>query len=313
MIRDHEGGFFVARQWRIFKMNYALLLLTLPGVLYLLVMAYLPMGGVIIAFKDYNYVDGIWGSKWIGLKNFEFLFLSQDAWRITRNTLMMNGLFIFFGTICAILVALAMNEIRVKWVNKAIQSTLFLPYLLSWVIVSYLVFAILTTKGFLNAVLASIGLEPINWYMEPKYWPYILTMITLWKVTGYNSIIYLASIIGINPEFYEAAKLDGANKLQQIRYITMPFLIPVISILTLLAIGKIFYADFGLFYSVTRDLGHLYPVTDVIDTYVFRMLRTVGDVGMASAAGFFQAVVGFALVLTFNSIVRKIDKDNALF
>jgi len=199
-------------------------------------MAYLPMGGVIIAFKDYNYVDGIWGSKWIGLKNFEFLFLSQDAWRITRNTLMMNGLFIFFGTICAILVALAMNEIRVKWVNKAIQSTLFLPYLLSWVIVSYLVFAILTTKGFLNAVLASIGLEPINWYMEPKYWPYILTMITLWKVTGYNSIIYLASIIGINPEFYEAAKLDGANKLQQIRYITMPFLIPVISILTLLAI-----------------------------------------------------------------------------
>ncbi len=294
-------------------MNYALLLLTLPGVLYLLVMAYLPMGGVIIAFKDYNYVDGIWGSKWIGLKNFEFLFLSQDAWRITRNTLMMNGLFIFFGTICAILVALAMNEIRVKWVNKAIQSTLFLPYLLSWVIVSYLVFAILTTKGFLNAVLASIGLEPINWYMEPKYWPYILTMITLWKVTGYNSIIYLASIIGINPEFYEAAKLDGANKLQQIRYITMPFLIPVISILTLLAIGKIFYADFGLFYSVTRDLGHLYPVTDVIDTYVFRMLRTVGDVGMASAAGFFQAVVGFALVLTFNSIVRKIDKDNALF
>jgi len=303
----------MAKRWRIFKKNKALLLLTIPGVLYLFVMAYLPMGGIVIAFKDYNYVDGIFGSKWIGLKNFEFLFLSQDAWRITRNTLMMNGLFIVFTTIFAILVALAMNEIRSKFLNRFIQSTLFLPYLLSWVIVSYLVYAMLTTKGFLNSVLVSLDFAPVNWYMEPRFWPYILTIATVWKVTGYNSIIYLASIIGINPEFFEAAKLDGANKFQQIRYITMPFLIPVITILTLLSIGKIFYADFGLFYSVTRDLGHLYPVTDVIDTYVFRMLRTVGDVGMASAAGFYQAVVGFVLVLVFNYIVRKIDKDNALF
>ncbi|MGI2293656.1 ABC transporter permease [Paenibacillus sp. GXUN7292] len=303
----------MAKRWRIFKKNKALLLLTIPGVLYLLVMAYLPMGGIVIAFKDYNYVDGIFGSKWIGLKNFEFLFLSQDAWRITRNTLMMNGLFIVFTTIFAILVALTMNEIRSRFLNRFIQSTLFLPYLLSWVIVSYLVYAMLTTKGFLNSVLLSLDLAPVNWYMEPRFWPYILTIAMVWKVTGYNSIIYLASIIGINPEYFEAAKLDGANKFQQIRYITMPFLIPVITILTLLSIGKIFYADFGLFYSVTRDLGHLYPATDVIDTYVFRMLRTVGDVGMASAAGFYQAVVGFVLVLVFNFIVRKIDKDNALF
>jgi len=303
----------LATRWRVLKKNRALLLLTIPGVLYLFVMAYLPMGGIIVAFKDYNYIDGILGSKWSGLKNFEFLFLSQDAWRITRNTLMMNGMFIVFTTLFAILVALAMNEIRLRVLNRFVQSTLFLPYLLSWVIVSYLVYAMLTTKGFLNSVLLSIGLDPINWYMEPKYWPYILTIATIWKLTGYNSIIYLASIIGINPEYYEAAKLDGANKFQQIRFITLPFLIPVVTILTLLSIGKIFYADFGLFYSVTRDLGHLYPVTDVIDTYVFRMLRTVGDVGMASAAGFYQAIVGFVLVIVFNYIVRKIDKDSALF
>ncbi|MFC0214753.1 ABC transporter permease [Paenibacillus chartarius] len=293
--------------------NKALLLLALPGLLCIFVFSYVPMFGIVIAFKNYNAVDGIWGSPWIGLRNFEFLFNSQDAWRITYNTLALNFSFIAFGTVAAVALAIVMNEIKSRWMSSIYQSVLFLPHLLSWVLVGYLVFALLAASGLVNHVLAAFDREAVSWYTEPAYWPFILTITVIWKQAGYTSIIFLASIIGISPEYYEAAKIDGASKLQQIRYITLPCLVPVITIMTLLSIGRIFYADFGLFYNVTQDIGQLYPTTDVIDTYVFRMLRTVGDIGMASAAGVYQSIVGFLLVLGSNYFVRKVNADNALF
>ncbi|WP_338130453.1 ABC transporter permease [Cohnella ginsengisoli] len=279
--------------------------MTLPGILYIFLFSYVPMLGLVIAFKNYNYASGIWNSPWVGFKNFDFLFATQDAWRITSNTLFLNFLFIFFGTVSAIAFAILLNEIRIKAFNKIVQSTMLLPYLLSWVIVGYFVYALLTSNGLVNRIFALVGAEPIEWYTEPTYWPAILTLTAVWKMVGYNSIIYLASILGIHPEYYEAAVIDGANKFQQIRFITLPLIAPIVTIMVLLSIGRIFYADFGLFYNVTRNVGMLYPTTDVIDTYVFRMLRSVGDIGMASAAGFYQAVVGFVLVILANYTIKK--------
>jgi putative aldouronate transport system permease protein len=287
--------------------------MALPGTMFLLLFKYLPMGGIIIAFKDYNFSDGILGSKLVGLKNFEFLFSSQDAWRITYNTLSLNTMFILFGTLLSLILALAMNELRSKWFHSVIQSALFLPYLLSWVLVGYFVFALLTTNGLINQMLNALGIEPVSWYSSPQYWPAILVILSIWKGAGYTSIIYLASILGINSEYYEAARIDGATRLQQIRYITIPLIRPVIIMMTLISLGHIFHSDFGMFYNVTRNAGALYPTTDVIDTYVFRTFRTLGDVGISSAAGFYQAVVGLLLVWLSNYAVRKIDNENAIF
>ena len=226
----------------------------------------------------------------------------------------MNALFIVTGTLGAIGVALLMNEVHGQFRSRIYQSSMFFPNFISIVIVSYFVFAFLSTdQGLVNNILKSAGAEPILWYQSPEYWPVILVIVNVWKGVGVGSIIYLATMIGINPEFYEAARIDGANKLEQIRYITLPLLVPVITILTLLSIGRIFYADFGLFYIVTRDTTTLYPTTDVIDTFVYRALRQLGDVGMAAAAGFTQSVIGFVLVLVSNLVVRKIDPDKALF
>jgi len=287
--------------------------MTLPGLAYILLFSYVPMFGLVIAFKNYNYAAGLWNSPWVGLKNFDFLFASEDAWRITYNTLFLNFLFISFGTVASIGLALLLNEIRLKALNKFVQSTMLLPHLLSWVIVGYFVYALLTYNGLVNTMLGYFGLESIEWYNSPAYWPAILTITAVWKMVGYNSVVYLASILGISADYYEAAVIDGAKKFQQIRYITLPLISPIIIIMVLLSIGKIFYADFGLFYNVTRDMGMLYSTTDVIDTYVFRMLRKVGDVGMASAAGFYQSIVGFVLIVTANFIVKKIDKEQSLF
>jgi putative aldouronate transport system permease protein len=282
---------------------------------YLFINNYLPMFGLTIAFKDINYAKGIWGSDWIGWKNFEFLFMTKDAWRITRNTILYNAVFIVLNTVLAIAVAILLNEVRKRFLARFYQSVLLLPYLISMVIVGYLVLAMLNLEnGFLNKiVLPAFGIDPISWYTKPEYWPYILTIVNLWKNIGYLCIIYLAAIVGIDPEYYEAATIDGANKWQQIRSITVPLLMPTIIILTLLAIGRIFYADFGLFYQVPLNSGPLQPTTDVIDTYVYRALITLGDIGMSSAAGFYQSMVGFVLVLVSNLIVRMKDKDQALF
>ena len=300
------------RRW--LRLNGAPIMMSLPAILVLFVFAYLPMFGIIIAFKEYRFDKGIFGSEWIGLTNFRFLFGSDVAWRITRNTLVMNFLFIVTGTITNIVVALLMNEVQGKLRAKFYQSALFLPHFLSWVVVGYFAFAFLSLdSGILNQIIVSLGGDTVAWYREPQHWPAILVVVTLWKGVGYGSIFYLAIMLGINPEFYEAAKIDGANKIQQIRYITMPHLVPVMIILTLFSISHMFRADFGLFFNVTRDQAALYPTTDVIDTFVYRALRQMNDLGMSAAAGVYQSVVGFILVLTVNWIVRRVDPEKALF
>ncbi|OBZ12836.1 sugar ABC transporter permease [Bacillus sp. FJAT-26390] len=297
------------------RKHRVLLLMTVPGILYFLINNYLPMFGVIIAFKDLNYAKGILGSDWVGFKNFEFLFQTDRAYLITRNTVLYNALFIVINVILGVGVAILLNELKKKLMSRFYQSIILLPYLLSAVIVSYLVFSFLSVEyGFVNKlILEPLGLDGITWYSEPKYWPYILTIVNVWKSVGYFSIIYLAAIVGIDAEYYEAATLDGASKWQQVRSITFPLIIPVVMIMTLLQVGKIFNADFGLFYQVPMNSGALMSATDVIDTYVYRALMQMGDVGMASAAGLYQSVLGFLLIFGVNYIVRKINSDHALF
>jgi len=305
---------FIVVMKRVVKYR-TLLLMALPAVIYFLVNNYLPMFGVIIAFKSINFADGIWGSKWIGLKNFEYLFKTDDAFVITRNTILYNVVFIALNTIISIALAILLNDIKNRFFSRSYQSLILLPYLISMVIVGYLVLAMLDVeKGYMNnTILPMFGINEISWYSETKYWPFILTIVNVWKGVGYLCIIYLAAIIGIDHEYYEAATIDGASRWQQVKNITIPLITPIITIMTLLAIGRIFYSDFGLFYQVPLNTGILMPVTNTIDTYVYRALITMGDIGMSSAAGLYQAVVGFALVLLSNYIVAKINPDNALF
>jgi putative aldouronate transport system permease protein len=299
---------------RILKYS-PLYVMMIPGIVYMLINNYMPMFGLSIAFKDIDYAKGIWGSDWIGLKNFEYLFKTQDAFIITRNTILYNTAFIILGLIVSVGLAILLNEIKSKFASRFYQSVVILPFLISMVLVSYLVYSMLSMEnGFINkTILPVIGLDPISWYSEPKYWPFILTFVNIWKGAGYSCIVYLAAIIGIDQEYYEAATLDGASKFQQIRTITIPLITPVIIMLTMLAIGRIFYSDFGLFYQVPMDSGAIYDTTNVVDTYVYRGLMQLGDIGMASAAGFYQSIVGFVLVIVSNFIVRKINKENALF
>ena len=292
-----------------------LMLIALPGLIYLLINNYLPMFGVFLAFKDYSYIKGIFGSKWNGLDNFEFLFRTKDAWIMTRNTLLYNAAFIVLGTVFAIFVAILIHELGKKRRVKFFQASLMLPNLLSWVVVGFIVYAFLNAdNGFINkTVYKGLGLEPVSWYSYKDPWPFILILVYLWKFVGTNSIIYVAGIAGIDQELFEAAQLDGASKVKQILHITVPMLKPTIITLTLMAIGRIFYSDFGLFYQVPANSGRLFDVTQTIDTYVYRGLMERNDVGMSAAAALYQSVVGFLLVLAANGLVRKIDKENALF
>ncbi len=294
--------------------NKVLYLMLLPGLLVLLVNNYLPMFGIIIAFKDYNYAKGFWKSDWVGFNNFGYLFNSKAAFLITRNTILYNVAFIVIAATVAVALAIVFNELLNKRMSKFYQSVMFLPYFFSWVVISYLVFALLSSDmGFINKILISNGMQPVEWYVDPRFWPLIIILVNTWKWTGYDSIIYLAAIIGFDKSLYEAAAVDGASRFQQITKVMVPMLMPVITVLTLIKVGRIFFTDFGLFFNIPRNSGPLYDVTNVIETYVFRALRQTGDIGMASAAGFYQAVVGFIVVLTANYIVRKIDKDSSLF
>jgi putative aldouronate transport system permease protein len=300
-------------EWKHLSKNRELFLLALPAVIFKIIFSYLPLIGLVIAFKKYNYMQGLWGSDWVGLKNFEFFFTSDNAFRITRNTILYNASFIVLTTAIAVTFAILMNEINRRWL-KVHQTILFLPYFLSWVVVSYVTLGFLEQKsGFLNQILISFGAGPVKWYQESAYWPFIIIVVHLWKAVGFSSLIYYAGILGIDPSYYEAAKIDGASKLQMVRNITIPLLTPLIIILFIVAVGGIFRADFGLFFFVPNDVSFLYPVTDVIDTYVYRSLRVVGDLGMSTAVGLYQSVVGFILVLTANWIIKKINSDNALW
>ena len=295
--------------------NIPLYLMFLPGAIYLLINNYIPMAGLVIAFKQVNWNKGILKSPWVGFSNFEYLFKTKEAWNITRNTLGYNIVFIILGTVIAIAVAILLNEITSMMLKKTYQTVILLPYLISMVVVSYLVYAMLSSEnGFVNlSILRPLGKQEISWYTESKYWPAILIIIYIWKTFGYNCILYYATLVGIDRGYYEAAVIDGASRWQQIRHITLPELVPTIITLTLMSIGKIFYSDFGLFYQVPMDSGPLYDVTNTIDTYVYRGLIRQNNVGMSSAAGFYQSIIGFVLVLLANYAVRRISKENALF
>ena len=299
----------------VLKEYWPLYLMMLPALLYLLINNYIPMAGMVIAFKKLNFAKGIWASPWAGLKNFKFLFASKDAWIITRNTLLYNVAFILINMVVGIAIAILITEVRNTKLKKIYQSAILLPFLMSMVILSYIVYALLSAENGLvnNSILPLFHIDPIQWYQKPKYWPAILIIANCWKGVGYGCLIYIASLIGIDPSFYEDARLDGASKWQEITKITLPSLVPTIITLLLLSIGRIFYSDFGLFYQVPMNSGVLFPTTNVIDTYVYRALIEQGNISMSSAAGVYQSLVGFCVVMLSNWIVRKVDKDQALF
>ena len=289
-----------------------LILIALPGVAYLLINNYIPMAGIMIAFKKIDYSVGIFKSPWVGLDNFEYLFKTKDAYIMIRNTLAYNAVWIIMDLILAVFIALCMNEIAQRKIAKVIQPIICFPSMVSAVILSFLVYAFLSQSyGYLNATIFKDN--PIAWYTTAKYWPIILTIVHIWQSAGQNSVIYMASIGGIDKSLYESARIDGATKLEQIRYITLPLLKPMITMMLLLSVGRIFNSDFGLFYQVPLGNGMLYETTQTIDTFVYRALMISNNVGQSSAASVFQAVIGFFLVLLSNLLVRKINPENSLF
>lgn len=300
--------------WAQMRQYIPLYLMLLPGMIYLFINNYIPMTGIIIAFKKYNKKTGIYGSPWNGLENFEYLF-QNDAGIILRNTFLYNVLFMVLGTVAGVALAILITDVASARAKKVYQSAIMLPFLISIVIVSYIVFAFLSVENGMinNSILKPLGASPVKWYSEPKYWPFILTFVNLWKGCGYGTLIYIAGITGIDTSFYEAARLDGASRWQQIKNITIPCLVPSIITMTVMGVGRIFCSDFGLFYQVPQNSGALYDVTQTIDTYVYRALMSAGGIGRSAAAGFFQSVVGFVLVMSVNAMVRKFSKENAMF
>ena len=299
-----------------FRRNIPLYIMTLPAVILLFLFSYMPLGGLVVAFKEYQFSEGIFGSPWINpwYKNFEILFNNPNAFTAIKNTLYLNALFILFGTIFALLLALSFNELRSQRLKKLTQSLSFLPYFISTVVVGIFVTSLLGFEtGSVNRMLETMGMERIAFYMEPKYWPLIMVVVNIWKGSGYTAIVYLSAITGIDTSYYEAAEIDGASRFRQIWNITLPLLRPTIIVLTIMSVGKIMNSDFGLFYNVTGDMPPLYPTVDVIDTYIYRALRKMGDIGISSATGFFQSVVGFVLVLISNKVANKVEEGSALF
>lgn len=310
------GLVVIARGFHILYRNKVLCpldFMIMPGCIYFLINNYFPLVGIFIAFKKVDYSVGIMNSDWVGFDNFKYLFSSSDAWIMTRNTILYNVAFIIIGTIMGIIVGIFLSEVFSKKLQKLYQTTILLPQLISIIIIAYIVFAFLSNEaGLINKGI--LGDEnAINFYNTKAYWPFILIFVNVWKGLGYNSIIYLSAIVGIDKSLYEAAYVDGANRWQQITRITVPLLKPTIITLCTMQIGRIFYSDFGLFYQVPMDSGALYAVTQTIDTYVYRSLLQLNNIAMASAASAYQSVVGFIVVLAANGIVRKVDNENAMF
>ena len=293
------------------KANTPLIIMTLPGILYFILFSYVPMFGIVLAFKNFNYVDGIWGSPWVGLQNFKFLLSSGVAFRIIRNTLFYSLFFLIVNKIIEVFLAIMYDSLSKSKLTRFNQTVSILPHFLSWVVVAYFASAILDPqKGILNQMLGT----RIEWYNEAKYWPVILIAFDLWKKIGYSSIIYFSNIRGFDAELYEAARIDGATWWQQVKYITIPLLQSIIIIMVIMGIGGILHSDFGLFYNVTRNSGPLYETTQTLDTYIYNGITSQGgNVTLTSAASFFQSVVGFILVVTTNAIIRKVSPENAMF
>lgn len=308
--------FIIVRGFEILYVHRVLSMLDfmlLPAALYFLVNNYFPMVGIFIAFKKIDYTKGIFASDWIGFENFRYLFATRDAWIMTRNTILYNAAFIVLGTILGIVVAVFLEGLFCKVMQKFYQTSILLPQLISIIIIAYIVYAFLSNDaGMINKSI--LGDEnAVNFYSTKIYWPFILIFVQIWKTIGYNSIIYFSGIVGISKDLYEAAAIDGAGRFRQIMYITVPCLKPTVVALFIMQIGRIFYSDFGLFFQIPMNSGTLFPVTQTIDTYVYRSLIELNNISMSSAASVYQSIVGFVVVITANMIVRKLDADNAMF
>jgi putative aldouronate transport system permease protein len=308
------SGSGLGRVFSELRKNRALYLLMVPGVLLLVAFNYFPLAGLVVAFKNFNYSDGIFRSPWAGLENFKF-FLGSSSWiRVVRNTIVLNFSFIVVHTFAQVAFALLLNELRIGWYKKTCQSLSFLPYFISWIVVSVFAYNLLNYEfGALNTLLKAYGAKPVDVFGNPSIWPPLLVAIDTWKWFGYGAVIYLAVLAGINPEYYDAATMDGAGRWQQVRFVSLPMLVPTVSILTLLSVGRILNSDFGMFYGIIGDNSVLFSTTDVIDTFVYRALRRLGDFGMASAVSLLQSIGGFLLVLVSNLVARRYAEGGALF
>ena len=315
MVQSDKKQLSAKKKHFINKDDKALYVMALPTVIFLIIFCYTPMVGLVMAFQDYNVSLGMFGSKFVGMANFKYLFTTTDAWIITRNTVCYNLAFMVVNNCLAMTMAMLLSELTARRYAKVLQTVYMLPYFLSWTVVAIVVTAFLDRdKGLVNQIIKAMGgAGKTNWYQQKALWPLLLVGINAWKGVGYGTVLYLAVISGISHDFYEAAVLDGATKLQQAWYITLPQLRMVLCISIILAMGSIFRADFGLFYSVTLDSGRIYAVTDVIDTYIYRGLTKLANVGMSTAAGFYQSLVGLVMVIIANKVVTKIDPDSAMF
>ena len=294
--------------------NRVMWLMILPAIIFFLIFSYLPMIGIVLAFKNFNYNQGILGSPWVGLENFRFLFTSGTIWRVTKNTILYNLVFIGLGLVVQISLAIMLSEIGRKWYKKITQSFMFLPYFVSYVLLAAFVYNIFNYEyGVLNNILISLGFERFDAYGNAGVWKYVLVFFNEWKGLGYGVVIYLATFTGISSEYYEASKIDGANKWKEIWYITLPLLKSTVIVITLFAVGRIMRGQFELFYQIIGNNGNLFSTTDIIDTYVFRMLTQSFNPGMGTAAGLYQSVTSFVLILFVNYLVKKAEPEYSLF
>jgi putative aldouronate transport system permease protein len=300
-----------------FKFNSSRIQLTImcvPALILVALFNYFPMFGLLMAFEHYMPMSGFFHSQWVGLDNFKFFITSQDVWNVTRNTIGYNLSIIIVTTVCSVALALCLYEITGKFRIKVYQTIMFIPYFLSWVVVAYVGYAFLNEGyGVLNNLLQSMGFAPVSWYSQLSAWPYILILASTWKNIGFLTVVYYSALMSVDSELFEAAAIDGATKLKSVWHIALPSIIPVITIMTLMSLGRIFYSDFGLFWYLPQQSGMLFPVTDVIDTYVYRTLKVIGNLGMSSSVNFFQSVLGLITIVFFNFLARKIDKDSSLF
>jgi len=317
---SETGGVNARKKKQRFGMdNLELALLGLPVVVWFVLFAYLPMFGIIIAFKRYrpggsNFFDSLFKSEWMRFDNFSFLFKTPDAFIIVRNTVLYNLVFIFTGVLVSVTLAVMISLLHSPKLAKTCQTMMFLPHFLSWVVVGYFVFAFLSVdKGLVNQILKGLGHKPIQWYTQAQYWPGLLVAVNIWKGMGYSMVVYLASITGIDASLYEAAAIDGGTKWQQVKHITLPLLTPIITIMLILAVGRIFSSDFGLFYNVPRRSGPLYDVTQTIDVYVYNALTQRNNIGFAAAASVTQSIVGLFTIVGANQLVRRLNPESSLF
>ena len=295
------------------KKNRTLLLMLFPALVFVIIFNYIPMAGVVVAFKKYNYQQGILGSPWCGFDNFKYLIISKKLWPLTRNTLLYNIAFIFFGLFFEVGFAIILNEIAHQKFKKITQSMMFLPHFISWVVIATIMLNVFGDHGVMNNILNSLGIDSLNIYTRAREWPIVMVLLKIWKSTGYGSVVYLAAIVGISPEIHEAAKIDGANIWQRIFRITIPCLKPTIIIMVLLAVGGIFRGDFGMFYQLVRNNQVLLQTADVLDTYVYRSMMSSSNMGMSAAAGLYQSVLCFLTINLVNFIVKKSDPDYSLY